>query len=207
PLLLLGAVAAVRLSPRPALGAAAGTLVIAGAAGVAVAQQEVPTSTPKADLPIPSRVWTTSDPRVLVPVAGGREDDRRDPATQTIQGRFAARCPGVARLSVTSGWERSTRAVTVPSRPGALVRHVRSASKALRRGRTATVARIRPAQPVVSQVRVVRAGRVVASLKEGCTGRPVAARWTPRARGTYTVEARVRSDRKTIVRRWTVRVR
>jgi hypothetical protein len=68
------------------------------------------------NLPTPARIWTTSDRRVLAPVAAEKDDFRRDEATQTISGRFRARCPGTARISVKSGWEKRVTEVTV--KPG-----------------------------------------------------------------------------------------
>ncbi len=196
--------------PRVALGATAGLLVLSGAGAAAVAQQQdVPTRTGKDALPAPARIWTTDNARVLAPVAASQDDPRRDPATQTAHGRFVARCPGTTRVSVTSGWERTTKVVTVPSRAGAITRGVARGERRAPRGRTTTVARIRPAQPAVVRVRVRRGKRVVKTISHGCTGRPVAARWTPSRsakRGLYDVEVAVFSDRKPLVRRYAVRV-
>jgi len=75
---------------------------------------------PNADnLPTPARIWTTSDRRVLTPIVAEKDDFRRDERTQTVSGRFRAACPGTARLTITSGWERRSMRVSVA--PGAEV--------------------------------------------------------------------------------------
>lgn len=71
----------------------------------------------RVNLPTPARIWTTSDRRVLTPIAAEKDDFRRDERTQTVSGRFRARCPGSARLTITSGWEK--RSVKVNVTPGA----------------------------------------------------------------------------------------
>ncbi|MGI8461521.1 MAG: metallophosphoesterase family protein [Solirubrobacterales bacterium] len=68
-----------------------------------------------ANLPRPARIWTTSDPSVLAPLAAEKDDFRREERTQTITGMFRARCPGVARVTITSGWERRRTEVRVSS--------------------------------------------------------------------------------------------
>ena len=50
-------------------------------------------------------MFTTSDPQVLAPVASKTDDPRRNARTQTTDGLFARRCPGTARIRVTSGFE------------------------------------------------------------------------------------------------------
>lgn len=72
----------------------------------AAARQDV------AKLPNPARIWTTADPLVLAPVASSTDDPRRDPATQTADGRFQARCPGLAPITVTSGFASQRTFVT-----------------------------------------------------------------------------------------------
>ena len=69
------------------------------------------------NLPTPARIWTTSRRRVLRPIAAEKDDFRRDERTQTISGRFHARCPGTARLTITSGWERRSMRVQVRAGP------------------------------------------------------------------------------------------
>ena len=196
--------------PKVALGATAGFVVLSGFGAAAVAQQEVPTTTPRESLPTPARIWTSDNARVLAPAPMQDDDPRRDEATQTIGGVFVARCPGTTRVSVTSGWERTTHVVTVPSRGGSLVRSVRRTAVSARRGTSVNLARIMPTQPVVVRVRVKRGRRTVATVAHRCGLKPVVARWTPRrtaARGRYAVEVAVFSDRKPQVRRFTVRVR
>ena len=65
------------------------------------------------NLPTPARIWTTSDRRVLAPVAAEEDDPRRNKRTQTVSGRFRARCPGFAYVTVTSGWEKRRLGVEV----------------------------------------------------------------------------------------------
>ena len=80
---------------------------------ISLAQQSEPTSTPVGALPNPARIWTTSNPKVLKPVASENDDARRDPRTQTADGTFKARCPGKARLTVTSGFEKKSKRIVV----------------------------------------------------------------------------------------------
>jgi len=218
PMLLLGLFLAVvsRLRllerrPRLALATTVGFVAASGFGAAAVAQEDSPTSTPRESLPTPARVFTSDNPRVLAPIADPKDDPRRDPARQTVYGKFLGRCPGRTRVSVTSGWERTTKVVTVPSRSGALARSVtRLAPRAVRRGRAARVSRVVPAQPLVVRIRVRRGGRTVAVLAHRCTGRAVTARWTPKRtapRGRYTVETAVFSDRKPLMHRATVTLR
>jgi hypothetical protein len=217
PLLLLGffllAVTRLRLlerRPKVAIGATAGFVVLSGFAAAAVAQREVPTATPRESLPVPARIWTSDNARVLAPAPMQDDDPRRDEATQTIGGGFIGRCPGTTRVSITSGWERTTKVVTVPSRGGSLVRSVRQTARVASRGRRVAVARVVPTQPVVVRVRVKRGKRVVSTLAHRCGLAPTVARWTPKrsaARGRYVVEVAVFSDRKPQMRRFTVRVR
>ena len=96
---------------RLAMAAAA----FAGLAVVTVsnAQQSEPTSTPVGALPNPARIWTSSNPQILKPVASESDDPRRNPRTQTADGAFKARCPGRARLTVTSGFQSASRRILV----------------------------------------------------------------------------------------------
>ena len=180
-------------------------------AGGAWAQQSEPTRTPREALPNPARIFTTSDPRILAPVATDSDDPRRDRATQTADGTFAPRCPGHARVWVTSGTGRAWTAVRVASQQGALA-SIRGGERRWRfNGRARDVAAVRLAQPAVVEARVVRAGRVVKVLRDACL--PAGThriRWTGRGvrRGSRArLEVRVRSDRPTVVRRYTLRVR
>ena len=166
-------------------------------------------------LPSPARIWTSGDPLVLAPVAAADDDPRRDAATQTDSGRFAARCPGPAAITVTAGSESRTAAVTVPSEPGPIVRSVERRSRTVRRGRTPKLAAVRLVQPARLIVRVTRGGKTVGSLAERCTAarKRIAVRWDGRLggravpRGRYGVTVRVASDRPSVVRRYAVRVR
>ena len=76
-------------------------------------QQSEPTSTPVEALPNPARIWTTSNPEVLKPVGSEDDDARRHARTQTADGTFRARCPGKARLTITSGFEKASKRIVV----------------------------------------------------------------------------------------------
>jgi Calcineurin-like phosphoesterase len=209
-LVALGGLAArVRLPrARPALAAPAlALLAAAGLTAVAGAQRSEPTSTPKDALPNPARIWTSSHPLVLEPVASASEDPRRDPRTQTHDGTFRAHCPGRARVSIRSGFEAAVQHVTVPSRPGRIVRSVR-----LKPRKRAVVVRL--AQPARVTVRVVKAGRVRRTLRNECApAGPLRARWDGKlggraaAAGRYRLRVTIRSDRRPLMRGALVRVR
>lgn len=198
-----------RFAPAPvALGGAVALLPVL--AVVSLAQQSEPTSTPKESLPVPARIWTSSNPLVLAPVAAADDDPRRDTRTQTDSGTFTAGCPGRARLTITSGWESHTTAVTVPSGRGRIARRVAFTRRSVRRGRAATLARVLLAQRAELLARLKRGKRTVVALRHAClpAGRSVV-RWSGRnaRRGRYTLELRVRSDRRTLVRRRVLVVR
>ncbi len=165
-----------------------------------------------ANLPSPARIWTTSDPSVLAPVASVSDDARRDPRTQTESGSFRGVCPGSASVTVTSGFESSASHVRVNSRPGAIVRSIRRGARRLPRARPTRVASVRLAQRARVIVRVRRGGRVVRTLTHGCLTGRVDSLWNARLRGrrarrgVYVIEARVLSDRSPVVRRFRVRV-
>jgi Calcineurin-like phosphoesterase len=117
--LLVGAVRGLTPAQRrrlavPALAGVAGLAV----AGISLAQQSEPTSTPVGALPNPARIWTTSNPKVLKPVASETDDARRNPRTQTADGTFKARCPGKARLTVTSGFQKRSKRIVVTGHGG-----------------------------------------------------------------------------------------
>ena len=220
PLLALGlaALASRARLPRPALAlpAAAGLLLV-GLAAVSVAQRSAPTSTPRESLPNPARIWTTSNRFVLAPAPSGSEDPRRNPRTQTHDGAFRARCPGRARVRITSGVESAVSRVTVPSRAGRMVRSLRVRRKRVRARRKTRVAIVRLRQPAEILVRARRRGRVVRTIRRGCfpAGRQ-ACFWHGRLgrrggptrfrRGRYRVEVRVLSDRRAVVRSKRLRV-
>lgn len=167
-------------------------------------------------LPAPARIWTTDDPLVLAPVAAPRDDPRRNTATQTRDGVFAARCPGRTGVTVTTGWASRSKAVTVPGRRGRVVRSIRRRARTVRRGRVSTVARLRLAQRARVFATVRRRGRVVATLVRRCASarRPLSIRWNGRTargararRGRYLLVVRVAGERRASVRRWRLRVR
>ncbi len=97
----------------PALGCVAAFAVV----GVSSAQQSEPTSTPTEALPNPARIWTSSNPKVLKPIASETDDPRRNRRTQTADGTFRARCPGKVRLRITSGFETKTKRIRVKGKP------------------------------------------------------------------------------------------
>lgn len=83
-------------------------------------------SRPNADnLVTPARIWRTSKPRVLKPVAAESEDPRRNRRRQTSGGEFRARCPGKVRIQVKSGWETTSYKVRVLRGKGPLPRACR----------------------------------------------------------------------------------
>lgn len=180
-----------------------------GIGAVAVAQRSEPTSTPKAALPNPARIFTSHNPRVLAPVASDSDDPRRDVRTQTADGRFRAVCPGRTTMSLTSGFEERRHAVTVPSRPGRIVRSIaRRSGATLRRRASARLAAVRLAQRAVLRARIRRGGRTVATLDHRCAPRGAhSVTWRPRSRGRYTLEIAVFSDRPPVRRSYRLRVR
>ncbi len=224
-LLTLGGLAMNGTLPRPRRRAlvlacaTAGAGVIA-AAGVSLAEQSDPTTTPRESLPSPARIFTSGNPLVMAPVAARGDDPRRDPLTQTEDGLFRARCPGRTRLAVTSGFETTAMNVRVPSKSGRIARRVRVLKpKGLRSRRRRTVARVRLAQPAEVLVRVRRRGKTVRVLRHACLSpgsKRLRVAWDARARsrgklravrpGRYRVQVLVRSDRKTLARSATVRV-
>jgi len=210
-LLLVLGVAAAPAGRRRAAAAGAG-LLVAGGSGLALAQQSEPTATPRDALPTPARMWTTSDPAVLAPAASADDDPRRDPATQTEDGRFAAACPGRATISVTSGTEQQDRAVTVASAPGPVIRSVTRARtlRAGRRGGRARAVRVRLAQPAVVTLRLLRARKVVARAPRSCVRDGARDLRLPHGgvrAGRYALEVRVSTDRTPAIARYAVRVR
>ena len=226
-LLMLGGVMLTPSAlPRPRRRAVLATCAVTGAgvvgtATMSLAQQTEPTTTPLDSLPVPARIFTTMDPLVLAPVASKGDDPRRNARTQTEDGLFEARCPGTARLSVTSGFETTAKTVSVPSRPGQrVVRSARVAKvRGLRAGKRRTVARVKLIQPAVVRVRVRRGGRTVRTLRHACLlpGSPaLRVAWDGRVRrrgklraarpGRFRVDVLVRSDRKPVKRSRTVRV-
>ena len=168
-----------------------------------------------ANLPSPARIWTTETPVVAEPVRARTDDQRSDPATQNESGAFRAACPGRATVSITSGFETSAASFVVASRSGRLVRSISRRARFVTAGADTQLAAVRLAQPAQVLARVTRGQRTVATLGHRCRGRaPLAIRWDgedddgrPVAPGDYTLEVRVRSDRRPVVRRLAVRVR
>ena len=225
-LLLLGigalafAVVAFRL-PRPArrlASAGAVTVVLFGTlAAASVARDGIPDATDPANLPNPTRMWTTANESVLAPVASLSEDARRNPRKQTQDGAFRARCPGNTRVIVQSGVESRARPVKVLSRPGRIQRSVRVLRTRFRPRRRRAVAVVRLNQPAELEVRIRRGRRVLRTLRRGCftEARRLVFRWDgrlPNSRGRlvaarrsrYRVEVKVHSDRRVMTRSRTI---
>jgi hypothetical protein len=157
------------------------------------------------NLPEPARIWTSGNPLVLAPVTGKDDDPRRDKSAQTEDGRFAARCPGRSRITITSGIERASRRIRVKSRKGKIVRSVEQRGGAVR---------VRLRQPAVVAARIQRRGRLVSAFSASCVSRSRTVSWNgrktngKRARpGRYTMKMIVRSDRRPVVRRITITLR
>ena len=217
-LLALGGMAMNGTLPRPRRRAAVAAAAAAGAgvvavAGVSMAQQSSPTTTPRSSLPVPARMFATSNPQVVAPVASAADDPRRDTARQTEDGGFRARCPGAARVSITSGFETTSKAVRVASRRGRIVRGARAYRRSLRPGRRVRVSKVRLGQPARVLVRIRRKGRTVRVLRDSCLSpgsKLLTSRWDGRvtrrgklrrgAAGRYRAQVLVRSDRKTVSR-------
>jgi hypothetical protein len=115
-LLIAGVRSRRRLGLRLALPCLAAIAALS-VGGISLAQQSEPTSTPVASLPNPARMWTSSNPAVLKPVASETDDRRRNERTQTSDGRFRAVCPGTARLTIASGFATASKKVVVPGDP------------------------------------------------------------------------------------------
>lgn len=220
-LLVLGGLAVSDLVPRPrrratviAAGAAGAGVLVVG--GVSMAQQASPTTTPLDSLPVPARIFSTFNPQVIAPVASKDDDPRRDPARQTEDGGFRARCPGTTHVSITSGFETTTKKVQVASRRGRIVRGAKAyRSRSLRAGRKGRVrvAKVRLGQPARIVVRIRRKGRTVRVLRDACLApgsKSLTTRWDGKvtrkgklrsaAAGRYRAQVLVRSDRKTVSR-------
>jgi hypothetical protein len=202
--LVLGIATGVTLRRRVRFVALPACLVaLTGVCAVAIAQQSEPTSTPKDALPVPARIWTSGNPNVLKPIPSADDDSRRDPATQTDSGAFAAICPGRARVKVTSGWEAQRKRFTSRSASGKLVRRIKVGRKT----------RVKLRQPAEVEVRVKRRGRTVATLADECVKRSLKVRWNGRnengraRHGRFRVKVAVKSDRKPIRRGHRILVR
>ncbi len=182
--------------------------------------QSAPTTTPLDAVPVPARIFTTSDPQVIAPVASRGDDPRRDPKTQTEDGGFRAVCSGRARVRITSGFETTAKPVSVASARGRIVRRAKAyGAKRLRPGRRLTVARVRLGQRARVLVRIRRKGRTVRVLRNACLApgsKQLRARWDGRVSsrgklrraraGTYRAQVLIRSDRRTLKRSALVRV-
>jgi hypothetical protein len=202
--LVLGIATGVTLRRRVRFVAMPACLVaLTGFSAVALAQQSEPTSTPKDDLPVPARIWTSANPNVLQPIPSADDDARRDRATQTDSGAFAAICPGRTKVQVTSGWEAQRKRFISRSASGKLVRRVKAGRKT----------RVKLAQPAEVEVRIKRHGRTVATLADECVKRSLKVRWNGRDKngrahhGRFRVRVAVKSDRKPIRRVQRIRIR
>lgn len=212
-----------RLRPRVVVGACAGAgALVIGTATMSIAQQEAPTTTPLDSLPSPARIYQTSDPQIIAPVASGDDDPRRDARTQTEDGLFKGACPGSARVSVTSGFETTSVPVSVrsPKRVTKIVRRARVLpARGLRAGRRRAVARVVLGQRARVRVVVRRNGKTLATLRDDCLApgsRALRVAWGGRVRragrlrsvrpGRVQVRVLVRSDRKPVRRSGFVRV-
>jgi hypothetical protein len=156
-----------------------------------------------ANLPEPARIWTSSNPRVARAVASDSDDPRRNPRTQTADGAFVTTCPGRSKITITSGIESASRVLRVAGRRGNVVRRISA-------GRASVSVALE--QPAVVQVRLLRGGKVVRTLRNRCFAGgadPLVTKFGRRGvkPGRYTAKVTVRSDRKPVVRRFAVRVR
>jgi len=165
------------------------------------------------NLPEPARIWTSTNPLVLAPIASEDDDPRRERASQTQSGRFRAKCPGKSRVAITAGIETAAERVTVASAKGPIVRSIERRRRKLAPGKRRAVAKVVLEQPAVVDVRVVRKGRLVKSLMRKCKKRRAIARWDGRdargrraKRGRYRVKVKVRSDRRPVAERFGVRL-
>lgn len=212
-----------RLRPRVVVSACAGAgLLIVGTATMSIAQQTEPTTTPLDSLPSPARMYATSDPQIISPIAASDDDPRRDARTQTKDGMFEGACPGNARISVTSGYETTSVPVTVssPKRVTKIVRRARVLpARGLRAGRRRAVARIVLGQRARVRVVIRRNGRTLATLRDDCLrpgSKALRVAWGGRVRsngrlrsvrpGPFQVRILVRSDRAPVRRTGSLRV-
>ncbi len=224
-LLVLGGLAMNGTLPAPrrralVLACATAGVGVVAVSGASLAQQSEPTTTPRESLPTPARIFTSSNAQVLAPLAARGDDPRRNARTQTEGGLFVARCPGGARMRITSGFETTVKNVSVPSKRGRIVRRARVVRpRGLRPRRRRTVARIKLGQPARVLVRVRRRGKTVRVLRDACLkpgSKRLRVAWDGRVRrrgklraaraGRYVVQLLVRSDRRTLRRAKRVRV-
>ena len=216
---LLGVAARFDLLARGGLAPLALVVALVGASGlgaVSLAQQSEPTATPRESLPTPARIWTSSNPNVLAPVASEDDDPRRDPQSQTDSGVFDAACPGRSTIEIVSGWEAQRTEVVALSASGPIVGRLRRGARRVRARHDERVASVLLAQPAEVLITVKRGRRVVRTLLHDCVQHATRATWdgTVRRRGraravspgVYTVEVRVRSDRRPVVRHYRLRV-
>jgi hypothetical protein len=134
-----------------------------------------------ANLPEPARIWTTSNPFVAKPVAVKGDDARRNRLTQTKSGTFKARCPGRAKLAITSGVESAAKTLLVKSAPGPIVKSITQSGGQVR---------VALAQKAVIEFR--RGGKLA---ERACAKRLV-------MQGGPNVSVTVKSDRKPVTRRF-----
>ena len=169
-----------------------------------------------ANLPAPSFIWTTSNARILSPLAAEDDDPRRVRRRQTVSGKFRARCPGRTRVRLTSGFKTAGRKVVVPSRRGKLIRSVRAPSRVINPGSRVSVAVIQLAQHARVVIEVRSGGKRISLLRRRCQSPAdlLTAFWNGRrtngrqvARGAYSLVVRIRSDRPDVVKRFRLLVR
>ena len=195
-----------------------GAVGVVGFGGVSAAQQSEPTSTPVESLPNPARIWTSANPAVLHPVASKTDDPRRNRRTQTADGTFRGACPGHARLTITSGFERRSARIVVRSAPGPIARSFDSAAEVVEPGEPAVVARVGLDQRAQLRATVLDQDGRVAKLRRSCSG-PGNEKivWngkagkrgsrTPAGPGDYELRVRVLSDRRPLRRVFPLSVR
>ncbi len=166
-------------------------------------------------LPTPAYIWTSKSQRVIRPVPAKQEDPRANPKRQSTSGKFVGRCPGTARAQIKSGWKRTTKKFTVKSESGPIVDRVERETRRLVRGKRRALVSVKLAQPARVIIKVERDNKTIKTLRSRCVRSPgkLVGAWSGysnedgRAKpGRYKVTVRVPSDRKTLTRRFGLRV-
>ncbi len=228
-LLVLGGLAMNGALPRPRRRVAVAAAGMAGAgviavAGVSMAQQSSPTTTPLESLPVPARIFATSDPQVVAPVASRTDDPRRDRGAPDRGRRLPRPLPRRRarehhlrlrdHVQGRSGWPAGAAGSC------ACCARLPLALAACRPARRVRVSKVRLGQPARVLVRIRRKGRTVRVLRDACLApgsKLLTSRWDGRvtrrgklrraAAGRYRAQVLVRSDRKTVSRSAVVVVR
>ncbi len=91
-------------------------------------------------------------------------------ASQTADGGFRGACPGRSKLTITSGFESTSKAILVPSAPGRIVRSIRGGRERVGIGRRTRVAAVALAQRARVVAVVRRNGHRVRRLESSCRG-------------------------------------